>query len=422
MRNPSLVIIGAAAGIALALAATEPRLVFTGADATPASGTKKYQLLELFGAAFERVRTSYVEKPDDTKLVNSAINGMLSSLENSSFMDANSFQVRVCTGSGCPPTFGGVGIEIAMADGLAQVVSPIDGSPAAKAGIMARDVVAEIDGDPIQGLPLYEILDKLRGPRGKQIRLKIARPGRDKPIEMTFVRDDVTLQSVRARAEGSDIGYVRVNQFHEGTADELKSAIDEIAVQIAPERLKGYVLDLRNNPGGLLDQAVLVADAFLEAGDIVSIRGRKASVNEHFQAKPGDLTSGKPVIVLINAGSAAAAEIVAGALKDNHRATLVGTRSFGKGSFSSVLPIGHGLGALRLTTGHYFTPAGRAITGNGILPDVEVRQDIPDQLKTDAKSVDQGQAAFQSYIPPDAKADKALALAFDLLRGTKTAH
>jgi carboxyl-terminal processing protease len=426
MRNRSFVLLGAAAGVILALAVTDSQLVFTGADARPAPATKKYQLLELFVGAFERVRASYVEKPDDTKLMHSAINGMLSGLENSSFMDADALRQSVCTGSGCAP-YGGAGVNITIADGLAQVVSPLDDSPAAKAGVMARDIIEEINDEPIQNMSSYEVYNKLKEERGEQIRLKIMRTGKDKPIDIAFTRDSVSTRAVRARADGGDVAYIRISQFQEDTADQLEKALTEVAGQIAPERLKGFVLDLRNNPGGLPDQGISVADAFLDAGEIVSIRGRKTSANRHFFAKPGDLADGKPVVVLINAGSASAAEIVAGALKDNHRATLVGTRSFGEASASTVVPIGPrtgpGPGALRLTTGHYFTPSGRVITGNGVLPDVEaLQQNIPDQFRNDSKSKDKEHATFQSYVPPDPNADSALTVAYELLRGTKTVH
>jgi len=423
MRDRSLVFLGAAAGVALVLAATDPQIVFTGADARPAPVTKKYQLLELFVGAFERVHTHYVEKPDDTKLIYSAINGMLSSLENSHYLDADALRPRTCTGGpGCAPAYVGVGIEITAVDGRIQVVSPLDDGPAAKAGVMARDIIAEIDEVPIENISFYEVVDKLAGSQGKEIRFKIIRPGRDKPIDIAFTRESLTMRSIRTRVEGGDIGYIRISQFNDATTSQLEKALNDIVVQIEPERLKGFVLDLRNNPGGLLEQAVSVADAFLEAGEIVSIRGRKTSANQRFLATPGDLANGKPIVVLINAGSASAAEIVAGALKDNHRATVVGTRSFGKGSVSSVLPLGPGLGAMSLTTGHYFTPAGRLITGNGVLPDIEALQNVPEELKGDGKSEDKEHATFQSYIPPDPKADSALTLAYELLRGTKTAH
>ena len=421
MRDRSFVLLGAAAGVVLALAATDPQIVFTGADARPAPTTKKYHSLGFFVGAFERVRTDYVVKPDDTELIYSAINGMLSGLEDLGFMDADAARRSICTGPECALN-GGTGMEIVMVNGAARVVSPLDDSPAAKAGVMARDIIEEIDNEPIQNMSIYEVSNKLKGRRGQEIRLKIMRSGRDKPINVTLSPDAVTNGSVRARSDGGDVAYVRISRFNEDTADEVKKSLTEISAKIKPERLKGLVLDLRNNPGGPLDTAVSVADAFLDAGEIVSIRGRKTPTNENFLAKPGDLAGGKPIVVLINAGSASAAEIVAGALKDNHRATLVGTRSFGKGSVSTVIPIGPGRGALSLTTGHYFTPSGRRITGNGILPDVEaLQQNIPEQFKSDDKTKDKEHATFQSYVPSDPKADSALTVAYDLLRGTKTA-
>ncbi len=424
MRDRSFVLLGAAAGVALVLAVTSPQIVFTGADARPAPATAatKRQLLGFFVGALERVRTHYVERPDDSGLIHSAINGMLSGLENSSFMDGDAIPQSVCTGPECAIA-GGTGMEIVVADGVTQVVSPLDGSPAAKAGVMARDIIEEVDAEPIQNMSINEIFDKLKGERGQKIRLKLARAGHDKSIDVAFARDVVSKQSVTTRLDGGDVAYVRVSRFHEDTADEFKKSLADITAQIGPGRLKGFVLDLRNNPGGLLDGAVSVADALLDAGEIVSIHGRKTAANEHLLAKPGDLAEGKPIVILINAGSASAAEIVAGALKDNHRATVVGTRSFGKGSVPTVVPIGPGRGALTLTTGHYFTPSGRQITGNGILPDVEaLQQNVPEEFKTDSKSKDKEHATLQSYVPPDPKADSALTLAYDLLRGTKTAH
>jgi carboxyl-terminal processing protease len=244
------------------------------------------------------------------------------------------------------------------------------------------------------------------------------RPGSDKPIELSIVRDNPTRRSVRDRGEGGDIGYIRIIQFNEATGDELKKAIDDIAAQIPAEKLKGYVIDLRNNPGGTLDAAIAAADGFLDDGEIVSIRHRSSDKVERFRAKAGDLANGKPIIVLINGGSAATAEIVAGALKDNHRATVVGTRSFGEGWDSTLVPLGPNKGALRLATGHYITPSGRLIQSNGIVPDVEAPQDVPDALKvkTATKPTGKDQPTLQSYIPPDPAADKALTAAYALLR------
>jgi carboxyl-terminal processing protease len=244
------------------------------------------------------------------------------------------------------------------------------------------------------------------------------RPSGDKPIDIAIVRDNTTRRSVRGRGEGGDIGYIRIIQFNESTADHLKKAIDDIAAQIPQEKLKGYVIDLRNNPGGTLDGAIAAADGFLDDGEIVSIRHRTSDKVDRFRAKAGDLAGGKPIIVLINGGSAAKAEIVAGALKDNHRATVVGTRSFGEGWDSTLVPLGPAKGALRLATGHYITPSGRLIQTNGIVPDVEAPQDVPDALKVKAaaKTKDKDQPALQSYIPPDPNADKALTTAYALLR------
>jgi carboxyl-terminal processing protease len=417
MRKRWLVFLGIVAGTALTFAVTEPRLFFSGAAAVPAA--RNLQVLEFFVGAFEQVRRHYVEKPEDASLIRSAINGMLSSLEDSSFAEAKS--LVSCTGLACP-SLASTGIELTMADGLPQVVSPIDDSPAAKAGVMAHDVLIQIDDEPTQGLPRDEIVEKLRGAQGKEVRLKIVRPGRDEPIELKFPREFMTKQSVRARKEGGDIGYIRINQFHENTADELKKVFSEGGGGAGLAQLKGFVLDLRNNPGGLTDTAISVADEFLDSGEIVSLRGRKASRAQSFHATPGDLAGGKPLVVLINAGSASAAEIVAGALKDNHRATIVGTRSFGKAVAVTIIPLNAAHGILRLTTGHYLTPAGHQISGDGITPDVEVLQDLPAELRTGAKAATKGRTPFQSYIPPDPTADKALTLAYDILRGTKTAH
>jgi len=421
MRNPALVLLGAAIGVAMALAVAEPQIIVTNADAGPSPTAKKHQLLGLFVSALDKVRFHYVEKPDDAKLIHSAIDGMLSSLEASNFIDAKSALLEACTGPACALR-SGVGLDLTMVDGLIEVVSPFDDSPAAKAGIMSRDIIAEIDDQPLENLPPSEVYSKLKGERGQEIRLKIIRPGREKPINVALARDIIPTQSVRGRIEGGDIGFVRISQFNDGTPRELDQAVNDISAKITSEQLKGFVLDLRNTPSGLLDPAVAVADAFLDSGEIVSIHGRKTSVNEHFVAKPGDLANGKPIILLINAGSASAAEIVAGALKDNHRATLVGSRSFGSGAVHTMFPIGTGVGALNLTTGHYVTPSGRVITGNGILPDVEVLQDMPEALTADIKPKEVGSAVFQSYIPPDPKADKALALAFDMLRTPPTVH
>ncbi len=428
MRKTSVILLSAATGAALTLFVTQPRAVMLGSTARAAT-SDTYRQLNLFGDVFERVRSDYVEKPDDSKLVESAISGMLTGLDpHSSYMDAKSFRDMQVQTRG---EFGGLGIEVTMEDGLIKVVSPIDDTPASKAGIMANDVISNLDDEAVQGLTLNQAVDKMRGPVNTKIRLKIIRKGQDNPIDVTLVRDNIRVRSVRARIEADDIGYIRVTTFNEQTTEGLKREIASLTTQIGADKLKGFVLDLRNNPGGLLEEAVTVSDAFLERGEIVSTRGRNAEETQRRVARSGDLTKGKPVIVLINGGSASASEIVAGALQDHKRATVIGTRSFGKGSVQTIIPLGSGNGALRLTTARYFTPSGKSIQAKGIVPDIEVLQDVPDELKsrTDTK----GEASLrghlkndgdektgsQSYVPPDAKDDKALKMADDLLKGIK---
>jgi carboxyl-terminal processing protease len=431
MRKTSLVLLGAVAGAALTLVAVQPSRLPFGTSAR-AAAADTYRQLNLFGDIFERVRTHYVEKPDDAKLVESAINGMLNGLDpHSSYMDAKSFRDMQVQTRG---EFGGLGIEVTMEDGLVKVVAPIDDTPAAKAGVRAGDIITHLDDEAVQGLTLNQAVEKMRGPVNTKIRLKIMRKGNDVPIEIAITRDTIRVRSVRSNVDGDDIGYVRITQFNEQTTDGLKKAITDITNQLSNDKLKGYVIDLRNNPGGLLDQAISVSDAFLERGEIVSTRGRDPEETQRFNARPGDLTKGKPVIVLINGGSASASEIVAGALQDHRRATLLGTRSFGKGSVQTIIPLGSGNGALRLTTARYFTPSGRSIQAKGISPDIEVLQDVPEEMKARASTETKGesslrghlkaegdeQAGSQSYVPPDPKDDKALIMAYELLRGTKT--
>ena len=421
MRKTSLVLLGAAVGAAFAIVVTQPVLVGSGADAKTVTKPDVYRLLNLFGDAFEQVRSHYVERPNDAMLVQTAVNGMLANLEDSYFIDPQSLNRDACTGPRCATAFGNIGVAYTMQDDLATVVTPIDDTPAAKAGVMTGDLIARVDDEQVQGLTYQQFGAKLVGDVGSTVKLTIARAGRDKPIELSMVRDNTTRLSVRARGEGGDVGYIRIIQFNETTADQLKKAIDDISAQIPPEKLKGYVIDLRNNPGGTLDGAIAAADGFLDDGEIVAIRHRSSDKVERFRAKAGDLANGKPIVVLINGGSAAKAEIVAGALKDNHRATVVGTRSFGEGWDSTVVPLGPNKGALRLATGHYITPSGRLIQSNGIVPDVEASQDVPDALKVKAAAKttkDKDQPALQSYIPPDPGADKALTAAYALLRKT----
>jgi carboxyl-terminal processing protease len=429
MRKTPLVLLGAAVGAGLTVLAIQPP-AWLGASARAAAGGETYRQLNLFGDIFERVRSHYVEKPDDSKLVEGAINGMLNGLDpHSSYLDPKNLRDMSSQVKG---EFGGLGLEVTMEDGLVKVVAPIDDTPAAKAGIRAGDVITHLDGDGVQGLTLPQAVDKMRGPPNTKINLKIMRKGADKPLEIAVVRDVIRVRSVRSKVE-DDIGVIRITQFTEQTTDGLKKAIKDITDQVPAEKLKGFVLDLRNNPGGLLDQAISVSDAFLERGEIVSTRGRDPEETQRFNARPGDLSKGKPVIVLINGGSASASEIVAGALQDHKRATLVGSRSFGKGSVQTIIPLGPGSGALRLTTARYYTPAGRSIQAKGIVPDIEVLQEVPEEVKKAASGETKGesslprhlkasegdeQAGSQSYVPTDAKDDKALNAAFDLLRGT----
>ena len=429
MRKTSLVLLGVAAGAAMTLLATQPRLVLVGARAQAASNDT-YKQLNLFGDVFERVRADYVEKPEDSKLIETAINGMLAGLDpHSSYMDAKSFRDMQVQTRG---EFGGLGIEVTMEDGLIKVVTPIDETPAAKAGILANDLITKLDDEQVQGLTLNQAVEKMRGPINTKIKLTIMRKGQDKPIEVSVTRDVIRVRSVRSRTEGDDIGYIRITQFNEQTTEGLKKAISDISAKISDDKLKGYILDLRNNPGGLLDQAISVSDTFLQRGEIVSTRGRNNEETQRFNARPGDMLKSKPIIVLVNGGSASASEIVAGALQDHKRATVLGTRSFGKGSVQTIIPLGSGNGALRLTTARYYTPSGRSIQAKGITPDIEVLQDVPDELKsrTDTRGEaslrghlkgDEGkeQTGSQSYIPKEDKDDKALKSAAELLRGTQ---
>jgi carboxyl-terminal processing protease len=338
------------------------------AGAPPAkSNSDTYRQLNLFAEVFERVRSDYVEEVSDETLVETAINGMLSSLDpHSSYLNAKNYKDMQVQTRG---EFGGLGIEVTMENGLVKVVSPIDDTPAAKAGIKPNDFITHLDGEPVTGLTLPEAVEKMRGPTNSTIKLTIRREGKD-PFDVSLTRAVVKIQSVKSHLEGDNIGYIRITSFNEQTDSGLQSAVKSLKEK-AGNKLVGYVLDLRNNPGGLLDQAIAVSDAFLERGEIVSTRGRRSDDAQRFNARPGDVANGLPVVVLINGGSASASEIVAGALQDHHRAVLLGTRSFGKGSVQTVIPL-PGNGAMRLTTARYYTPSGRSIQGLGIEPDILV--------------------------------------------------
>jgi carboxyl-terminal processing protease len=427
MRKSYLVVLGALMGAAGVLLLAPGRIhiqaLASDAPATTQPPTDTYKQLALFGLIFDQVRSHYVEKPDNQKLIEGAVSGMLDGLDpHSSYMNARSFGDMQVETSG---EFGGLGMEVTMQDGLVKVVSPIDDTPAAKAGILANDVIIELDGSPVKGLTLQQAVEKMRGPVNTQVRLKVTRKGADKALEFTLTRETIHVHSVMSHREGDDIGYIRISQFNAQVADELRKAIDSLQGS-NPDQIKGYILDLRNNPGGLLDQAVSVSNAFLNRGEIVSLRGREPDDAQRFDAKtsPGDL---------INGGSASASEIVAGALQDQKRATILGTRTFGKGSVQTIIPLGSGNGALRLTTARYYTPSGRSIQARGISPDVEVLQDVPAdvqgrsdmtseaKLRGHLKATGDEQTGSQAYVPPDPKNDKALHTAIDMLRGIKTA-
>jgi carboxyl-terminal processing protease len=428
LRKTSLMLLGAAAGVSATLLVSDPHHLWDSARAQ-AAVRDTYSQLMLFGDVFERVRDDFVEKPDDRMLIESAISGMLAGLDpHSSYMDPQSYRDMQIDTSG---EFGGLGLEVIMENGLVKVIAPIDDTPAAKAGVMANDVITHIDGEAVQGLSLSQAVDKMRGPLHTKVKLSIMRRGQDNSVEVSVEREIIHMLSVNSHLEGEDVGLVRITQFTEHTGDGLSKALAELSMQ-SGEKLKGFIVDLRNNPGGLLDQAVAVCDAFLERGEIVSTRGREPEDIQRYSAHPGDLTRGKPIIVLINGGSASASEIVAGALQDHRRATIIGTRSFGKGSVQTIIPLGSNNGALRLTTGRYFTPSGRSIQAKGISPDIEVLQDVPEDLETSLadrhseaalrghlKAAGDEQTGSQSYIPPDPKNDKALHTALDLIRGVR---
>jgi carboxyl-terminal processing protease len=352
------------AGMMAGVAATA--LLLQGGQVEASSET--YRQLNLFGDVFDRVRANYVRPVDDADLVKFAINGMLTSLDpHSSYMDAKDFADMQVQTRG---EFGGLGLEVSMEDGYVKVVSPIDDTPAARAGIKAGDFITHVDGVQLRGQTLNDAVDRMRGPIDTAVTITVMRPGADKPQDYTLKRALVKVESVRFRVEG-DIGYIRISSFTEKTEAGVDNAMRAIKKQLGPG-LKGWVIDLRNNPGGLLDQSIAVVDAFIDRGEIVSTRGRDPRDIQRYTARGGDEAGGLPVAVLVNGGSASASEIVAGALQDQGRAQVIGTLSFGKGSVQTIIPLGSGEGALRLTTAKYYTPAGRSIQAHGIEPDWEV--------------------------------------------------
>jgi carboxyl-terminal processing protease len=341
--------------------------LFSSALAQDSGKADTYRLLNLFSDVFERVRADYVEPVVDKDVVENAINGMLTGLDpHSSYMNAKSFQEMQVTTKG---EFGGLGLEVTSEAGYVKVISPIDDTPAARAGMKAGDLILTLDGQTVQGLSLNEAVDKMRGPANSKIKLTVKREGVDKPVEVSMMREIIKIQVVKSRMEG-DVGYIRITSFSERTDSGLRKAYNELKAK-SGDKMQALVLDLRNNPGGLLDQAVAVGDDFIRNGEIVSTRARHPEDSQRWNAHDGDMTNGMPLVVLINGGSASASEIVAGALQDQRRAVVVGTRSFGKGSVQTVIPL-PGNGAMRLTTARYYTPSGRSIQGLGISPDIEV--------------------------------------------------
>ena len=339
--------------------------------------TEIYRQLDLFGDVLERVRTDYVEKPDDSSLVENAINGMLTALDpHSAYLSPKSFRDMQVQTRG---EFGGLGIEVTMENGVVKVVSPIDDTPAYKAGVQANDLITHLDNDQIVGLTLEQAVEKMRGPVNTPITLTVIRKGKDEPFDIKVTRDVIRINAVKSRLElDGEVIYVKLSTFNEQTHGNLVKQVEALKKQ-TNKKIKGMILDLRNNPGGLLDQAISVSDDFLEKGAIVLTKGRNLEETQRSQARPGDISDGKRILVLINGGSASASEIVAGALQDHKRATVIGTRSFGKGSVQTIIPLGAN-GALRLTTARYYTPSGRSIQAKGIDPDIIVEQELPDDM------------------------------------------
>ena len=414
----SMVVVGIATIIGISLPQTQHAKAQSNEDA--------YRQLSLFGDVFERVRSDYVEEKSDKEIIEAAINGMLTSLDpHSGYLPDDNFEKMQVQTKG---RFGGLGIEVTMENGFVKVVSPIDDTPASKAGMQPEDLIIAIDGEGVLGKTLSEAVDVLRGPIGSEVTITVQR-GQDEPFDVTIVRDEIKIRSVRHEIY-DNVGYIRITTFSEQTTPGLMNAVDTI-FKSEGDALKGFILDLRNNPGGLLSEAISVADAFLEGGEIVSTRGREDSQTQHAYARPGDITRGMPVIVLINSGSASASEIVAGALKDHKRAIVMGTRSFGKGSVQSIIPMpGHG--AIRLTTARYYTPSGVSIQAKGVSPDIEVELARIEKLDAGRYREEDLQGALDSKADGEdgdknnddeaqerdiTKIDFQLARAIDLLQG-----
>jgi carboxyl-terminal processing protease len=435
------------------LAAGSTMVSLAQSQGTSGANSEIYRQLDLFGEVLERVRSDYVESPEDPKLIEAAINGMLTALDpHSAYLNPKHFRDMQVQTRG---EFGGLGIEVTMENGVVKVVAPIEDTPASRAGLMSGDLITHLDKEQILGLTLQEAVEKMRGPVNSPITLTIMRKGTEDPFDVKVVRDVIHINPVKYNAEGEDVGYIRLTTFNEQTTANLQKAVEDLKKQLGPN-LKGYIVDLRNNPGGLLDQAISVSDAFLDQGAIVLTRGRNLEETQRSNARPGDITGGQKIVVLINGGSASASEIVAGALQDHQRATIVGTRSFGKGSVQTIIPLGSN-GALRLTTARYYTPSGRSIQAKGIDPTVVIEEELPEELKKKAdlqntrgesnlrghlkgeaekaaedekkekeeaeeatKTEDEEESGSSSYVPQDKEKDTQLNYALDLLRGIKS--
>ena len=418
-----------AAGIAGLMTITLPAIALADEDADI------YRQLDLFGDILEEIRSNYVEDVDTSELIDAAIDGMIGSLDpHSKYHNPKSYKEVQVQARG---EFGGLGIEVTMENGLVKVIAPIDDTPAQRAGIESGDLVTHLDDEPVLGLTLEQAVEKMRGPPDSEITLTIRRSGLEEALDVPIVRAIIKIRSVRARMVEDEIIVARISTFSEHTSDDLDSVVGELWDEHG-DRVVGAVLDLRNNPGGLLDQAIAVSDAFLERGEIVSTRGRRTDSVLRFNAQAGDMIEGVPLVVLINGGSASASEIVAGALQDHRRAVILGTRSFGKGSVQTVLPLGGSRGALRLTTAHYYTPSGRSIQAEGIDPDIVVERARPEQAATSERREEdlrghldnaEPDAVEDEDAPPSEVSDEPaepadpsendyqLARALDLLRG-----
>ena len=401
-----------------------------------AANSEIYKQLDLFGEVLERVRADYVEEPEDAKLIESAINGMLTALDpHSAYLNPKHFRDMQVQTRG---EFGGLGIEVTMENGVVKVVSPIEDTPASRAGLMSGDLITHLDKEQILGLTLAgsrrEDARSGQFPHHADDRAE----GDDDPFKVKVVRDMIHINPVRYNVEGDDVGYIRITTFNEQTTENLVKAVKDLEKQLG-SNLKGYIIDLRNNPGGLLDQAISVSDSFLDQGSIVLTRGRNLEETQRSNARKGDITDGKQLVVLINGGSASASEIVAGALQDHKRATVIGTRSFGKGSVQTIIPLGSS-GALRLTTARYYTPSGRSIQAKGIDPLIVVEEELPEELKKKqevlgtrgeanlrghlkneaTENPEEEKSGSSSYVPEDKEKDTQLNYGLDLLRGIKS--